>query len=55
MKSLSEKVENCGKFFSEMHLLYERKIMRKEITENKNEKQGLVVQLIKTLFYEEVV
>ena len=24
-KNLGEKVENCGKFFSEMHLLYERK------------------------------
>jgi len=29
--------------------------MRKETTENKNEKQGLVVQLIKTFLYKEVV
>jgi len=29
--------------------------MRKEITENKNEKQRLVIQLIKTFLYKEVM
>jgi len=31
------------------------KIMRKEIAENKKEKQRLVTQLIKTFLYKEVV
>jgi len=45
----------CETFFEKLHLLYERKIRRKEITENKKEKQWLVMQLIKTFLYKEVV
>jgi len=50
MKSRKFKRKRMKHFLKNCIYIVEKEIMRKEIAENKKEKQGLVMQLIKTLF-----